>query len=52
MKKILILGIGINVTAKIPELPKGATSIMQEVGVFVARQSLVKALLERLEYNY
>lgn len=50
--KFLILGIGINVTAKKSELPKGATSIMQEAGDFVVRTSLVKTLLEGLEQNY
>ncbi len=50
--KFLILGIGINANTKILDLPKGATSIAQESGVFVVRQQLVKALLERLEQNY
>jgi len=50
--KFLILGIGINVAAKLSELPKGATSIMREVGDFVTRPGLVKVLLERLERNY
>ncbi len=50
--RFLILGIGINVTAKDSELPIGATSVMQETDNFSSRPIFVKVLLERLEHNY
>jgi BirA family biotin operon repressor/biotin-[acetyl-CoA-carboxylase] ligase len=50
--KFLILGIGINVNAKISELPKGASSILEESGNRISRIELTKAILEKLEQHY
>jgi len=48
----LILGIGINVNTKLSELPKGATSVLEETGAKASRAKLVQAMLEKLEHNY
>jgi BirA family biotin operon repressor/biotin-[acetyl-CoA-carboxylase] ligase len=48
----VILGIGINVNTKASELPKGGSSISEELGKRVSRVELTKALLERLEKNH
>ncbi len=48
----LILGIGINVTAKHSDLPKGATSLLEEGGKDISRCQLLRRLLEELESRY
>lgn len=48
----LILGIGINVNTRHSELPKGASSIYEEIGSRVSRIGLAKAILEKLDENY
>lgn len=50
--KFLVVGIGINVTAKEHDLPKGATSISLETEYPVSRPVLVRTLLESFEKNY
>ena len=50
--KFIILGIGINVNAKTPELPKGAGSISEEMSNDISRAGLLRALLEQLEQHY
>jgi BirA family biotin operon repressor/biotin-[acetyl-CoA-carboxylase] ligase len=50
--KFLILGIGINVSAKISELPKGAGSLVEESDIKLSRIELVKKILKKLEENY
>jgi len=50
--KFLILGIGINVNTKASELPKGASSILEEGDNKVSRAGLAKTILERIGQNY
>ncbi|MFH1867356.1 MAG: biotin--[acetyl-CoA-carboxylase] ligase [Candidatus Omnitrophota bacterium] len=50
--KFLILGIGINVSTKVSDLPKGAGAIHEFSGRRISRIELTKAILERLESNY
>ena len=48
----IILGIGINVTAKHSDLPKGATSLLEEGAKDISRCQLLRRLLEELESHY
>ena len=48
----VILGIGINVNSSKKELPKGATSLQEELRAPVSKVKLVKRLLELLEGYY
>lgn len=48
----LVIGIGINVNTRSSELPKGATSLMEESGEKVSRAAVVKAVLESFETYY
>ncbi len=48
----IVLGIGINVTAKGPMLPRGATSLFEEGAKEVSRLLLLKKLLFTLEQDY
>lgn len=50
----VIVGIGVNVNTKFKYLPKGATSVREEMGAVdnVSRVELAKKILERLEAEY
>lgn len=50
----VVIGIGINVNTRRNELPKGATSLSEEMhgGEDVSRIEIVKKLIERLESDY
>jgi BirA family transcriptional regulator, biotin operon repressor / biotin---[acetyl-CoA-carboxylase] ligase len=50
--KFLVLGIGINVSARHSDIPDTATSILLETDRHVSRKELCIALLEKLERNY
>jgi len=50
--KFIVLGIGINVNTSRSDLPKGATSISDEIGSKVDRVELLKAILQSMESNY
>ena len=50
--KFIVVGIGINVNTKLLELPQTASSIAHIAGSAVSRQSLLIAVIERLEHNY
>lgn len=47
----VVLGIGVNVTTRLDELPEGATSLSAE-GALVSRESLLAELLYALESRY
>ena len=48
----LVLGIGINVNTKKASLPKGATSLKEELGKEISRIELVRTMLKELEKSY
>jgi BirA family transcriptional regulator, biotin operon repressor / biotin---[acetyl-CoA-carboxylase] ligase len=48
----IVLGVGINLTAKTAELPPGATSVAEESGTLVDRSRMLDALLLRLQWHY
>ncbi|MEA2524780.1 MAG: BirA family transcriptional regulator [Thermomicrobiales bacterium] len=48
----VVLGIGINLTARSEDLAPGATSIWAASGVVIERSSLLDALLSRLQTQY
>jgi len=48
----VIVGIGINVNAAIKNLPKGATSIKEELHAAISRVELARKILEILDENY
>ncbi len=50
--KFLIVGIGVNLTAKEHDLPKEATSVFLEAEHPVSRPEFVKVLMESFEENY
>jgi BirA family transcriptional regulator, biotin operon repressor / biotin---[acetyl-CoA-carboxylase] ligase len=50
--KFIVLGIGVNVNTRLSELPKTASSIAHITGSAVSRQSLLIAIMQRLDHNY
>jgi len=50
--KFIILGIGVNVNTKKSDLPKGASSLLEESEAKIPRIELLKSILESIEVNY
>ena len=48
----VLAGIGINVTARVDDLPEGGTSLLAATGVQVSRDALLETLLERIDVAY
>jgi BirA family biotin operon repressor/biotin-[acetyl-CoA-carboxylase] ligase len=49
---VALVGIGVNLTARLEELPPGATSLLASTGVNIAPAALLPMLLERFDCHY
>lgn len=49
---VVLVGIGINLTARLEDLPPGATSLLESTGIRIAPAALLPTLLERFDHRY